>query len=231
MGEAILFIGEDGAISESARPALVEAGFEPLVEADAEVAIDRLVTLPPSLVVLDLQMRPVRGPEVLRRIRRQEATALLPVIALSERQDEIDRILAFELGADDFLGKPISARELALRARAVLRRARTGSTKPPPSLVVGALEIDIVHKRVRVRGQDVRLTQVEMRLLGDLAARAGAVQRRERLLRRVWPDADLGVRTVDTHIRRLREKLGPAANAIETVRGVGYCLRVTSEPS
>ena len=94
-----------------------------------------------------------------------------------------------------------------------------------------ALEIKTVHKRVRVGGEDVRLTQVEMRLLHDLAARVGSVQRREQLLRRVWPDADLGVRTVDTHIRRLREKLGPAADAIETVRGVGYCLRVTSEAS
>ncbi len=231
MGEAILFIEEDGATSESARPALVEAGFEPLVEVDADVAIDRLVTHPPSLVVLDLQIRPVRGPEVLRRIRRHEATAGLPVIALSERQDEIDRILAFELGADDFLGKPISARELALRVRAVLRRARPRSNKAPATLVAGALEIDSEQKRVRVDGRDVRLTQVEMRLLRDLAARAGAVQRRERLLRRVWPDAELGVRTVDTHIRRLREKLGPTADAIETVRGVGYCLRIPPEHS
>ncbi len=231
MGEAILFIEEDGAISESARPALVEAGFEPLVEVDADAAIERLATHPPSLVVLDLQMRPVRGPEVLRRIRRHEVTAGLPVIALSERQDEIDRILAFELGADDFLGKPISARELALRARAVLRRARPRSTKAPATLVVGALEIDSEQKRVRVDGRDVRLTQVELRLLRDLAARAGAVQRRERLLRRVWPDAELGERTVDTHIRRLREKLGPTADAIETVRGVGYCLRIPPERS
>lgn len=227
MGEAILFVGEDIAVAEAAVPALSEAGFEVVVQANGEAALERVATEPPALVVLDLQLRAPRGPEVLRRIRRDESTERLPVIALSERQDEIDRILAFELGADDFLGKPLSARELALRARAVLRRARCGSSpRPPTSLVVGELEIDGTTKKVRVAGREVHLTQVEMRLLGDLAARVGTVQRREQLLQRVWPDADLGVRTVDTHIRRLREKLGPAADAIETIRGVGYCLRV-----
>ncbi|MCA9613869.1 MAG: response regulator transcription factor, partial [Myxococcales bacterium] len=225
MGESILLVEDDHDIAEAARDALAEAGFEVTVESDGEAALERLSSAAPSLIVLDLQLRSVRGPEILRRVRRQAETERLPVIALSSRRDEIDRILAFELGADDFLGKPLSTRELALRARAVLRRSRCGSTsRPPSSLVLGPLEIDTERKKVRVEGQEVRLTQVEMRLLHDLAARVGTVQRREQLLQRVWPDAHLGVRTVDTHIRRLREKLGPAAEVIETIRGVGYCL-------
>lgn len=213
-----------------ARPALVDAietaGFAVSLAHDGEEVLKLVPRGEASLLLLDLGLPGMRGPEVLRQLRRDDATRTLPVIALSPTADEIDRVLAFELGADDCVVKPFSTRELLLRIRAVLRRARGAGRRTSPELVeVGPLQIDMKRSRVRVEGELAALTMVELRLLSALAARVGRVQRREELLRRVWPDTQPDERTVDTHIRRLREKLGAAADWVETVRGVGYRLR------
>lgn len=219
-----IFVIEDNA--DPTRDALSEAGFDVRPFDDGDAAFAQIANEHPVLIVLDLELRRPRGPEVLRRLRRDPTTERLPVLALSEQQDEIDRVLAFELGADDFLAKPYSRRELALRVRAVLRRALPRPSEPPAKLMLGALEVDLSSRRARVADKEVRLTPVEGRLLAELAAHAGSVLRRDQLLGLVWADAEAGIRTVDTHVRRLREKLGPSANAIETVRGIGYRLRV-----
>ncbi|MBX3245606.1 MAG: response regulator transcription factor [Myxococcales bacterium] len=219
-----IFVIEERA--ETTRDALSQAGFVVRAFDDGDAAFAQIASDPPALVVVDLELKIPRGPEVLRRLRRDPVTERVPVLALSERHDEIDRVLAFELGADDFLAKPYSERELVLRARAVLRRALPRPPEAPAKLILGTLEVDLTTRRARVADREVRLTPVEGRLLAELASHAGTVLRRDQLLGLVWADADAGLRTVDTHVRRLREKLGASATAIETVRGIGYRLRV-----
>lgn len=226
MSEGILIVDADEGSASALERAFRDAGFDVRHTADGEEAL-ALLHEGPDLAIVSMEIHGLRGPELLRRIRRTDGTSELPVIATSSSPDEIDRVLSFELGADDFVAKPISRREIVLRARAVLRRARIARrVRPPKTLEAGLITIDTQQQQVKVEGREVHLTQVELRLLTDLAARSGHVQRREQLLERVWPDADLGERTVDTHIRRLREKLGPAAEQIETVRGVGYRFRL-----
>ena len=155
------------------------------------------------------------------------------VIVLSERSSEIDRVIAFELGADDFIPKPIGVRELALRIRAVLRR-HAGERQRASKLVAGPFVIDTRAESVTCNGEPVRLTAVEFRLLEHLALNSGQVQDRRELLARVWRWCDTNgdgasvSRTVDTHVKRLREKLGPASDLIETIRGVGYRMKLAS---
>ncbi|MEO0325402.1 MAG: response regulator transcription factor [Myxococcota bacterium] len=226
MDEAILIADGDANGASRLADALLAAGYRVEVAGDGERVLSDLQTAPPALLMLGMELPRVRGPEVLRRIRREDATRALPVIAFSRDGDEIDRVLAFELGADDFVAKPFSERELVLRIKAVLRRARMRrGSRRSPRLECGPIAIDTESRTVRVEGIAVALTAIELRLLVDLAERVGQVQRREQLLERVWPDSHLGTRTVDTHIRRLREKLGLAADWIETVRGVGYRMR------
>jgi len=224
--ETIVIADPDEAASKEVAARLRDAGWEALLVSRGDLAIRAVDAERPALLMVAMELPGVRGAEVLRRIRRDDATATLPIIAFSETGEEIDRVLAFELGADDFVKKPFSPRELILRIRAVLRRASgTRSTTRKKQVRVGPIAIDSDKREVRIGEDPVALTTIEFRLLVDLAERVGHVQRREQLLERIWPDADLGHRTVDTHIRRLREKLGDAAEWIETVRGVGYRLR------
>jgi two-component system phosphate regulon response regulator PhoB len=176
----------------------------------------------PSLVILDLMIPGISGTEVCRRLRAEPETRDVPVIILSARAEEIDRVVGFEVGADDYVTKPFSPRELMLRVRAVLRRAPT-ETAGDGALDFGDLRVDESAHRVWVTGDEVTLTATEFKLLTTLAHRIGRVQSRGQLLQDVW-DAppDLNTRTVDTHMKRLREKLGFASGHIETVRGVGY---------
>ncbi|MEM1418517.1 MAG: response regulator transcription factor [Myxococcota bacterium] len=230
MEEAILIADGDAPAAARLASALLEAGYRVDVAGDGERVLSDVQSAPPSLLMLGMELPRIRGPEVLRRIRRDDATRALPVIAFSRDGDEIDRVLAFELGADDFVAKPFSERELVLRIRAVLRRAsHRASGRRPARLQHGPIDIDTEARGVTVFGSPVALTAIELRLLVDLAERAGQVQRRRQLLERVWPDTHLGVRTVDTHIRRLREKLREASDWIETVRGVGYRMRAGGE--
>jgi two-component system phosphate regulon response regulator PhoB len=166
----------------------------------------------------------ISGLEVCRRLRRNAQTIRLPVIMLTARNDEVDRVVGFEVGADDYVPKPFSPRELVLRVDAILRRTVAPQEVGGPQVIaLGDLVIDVPAHRVAVQGQEIPLTALEFRLLLDLASRAGRVQSRDALLERVWGySPNVETRTVDTHVKRLREKLGPGAEQIETVRGVGY---------
>ncbi|MBP7125866.1 winged helix-turn-helix domain-containing protein [Myxococcota bacterium] len=182
----------------------------------------------PDIVLLDLMLPDLSGTEVCRRLKLDPATRDIPVIMVTARGEEIDRIVGFELGVDDYVVKPVVMRELVLRVHAVLRRARQSALEEAtPDLQVGPIRIDGPAHRVFVADREVFLTALEFRLLATLAANQGRVLSRETLLDRVWGiQAEIETRTVDTMMKRLRDKMEAAGNLLETVRGVGYRLRV-----
>jgi len=179
----------------------------------------------PDLIVLDLMLPDMPGTEVCRRLRSADATRGLPILMLTAKGDEIDRVVGFEVGADDYVTKPFSVRELLLRIGAILRRAQQ-EQGDASTVQFGRLTLDHDAHRVWVDGDEAALTALEFRLLGTFLSRRGRVQSREILLSDVWGmSPDVTTRTVDTHVKRLREKLGPAGAYIETLRGVGYRFR------
>jgi two-component system phosphate regulon response regulator PhoB len=172
--------------------------------------------------VLDLMMPDLSGNDVCRQIRSDGALADLPIVMLTAKSEEVDRVVGFELGADDYVAKPFSPRELVLRVKAVLRR-RSATSAAAAGLEHGALRVDTGRHRCFVHGEEVELTAKEFKLLATLMSRPGRVLSRERLLDEVWgSEITVTTRTIDTHLKRLREKLGAAGELIETVRGVGY---------
>ncbi len=176
----------------------------------------------PDLMVLDLMLPDMPGTDVCRHLRGQAATEDLPILMLTAKANEVDRIVGFELGADDYVTKPFSPRELALRVRALLRR-RGAAPSEESRVDHRGIEVDLERHRCSVDGREVRLTAKEFRLLATLMRRPGFVLTRERLLDEVWgTGVTVTLRTIDTHLKRLREKLGPSGDAIQTVRGVGY---------
>jgi two-component system, OmpR family, phosphate regulon response regulator PhoB len=181
----------------------------------------------PDLVLLDLMLPDISGTEVCRELRLDDALRRVPVIMLTAKDAEIDRVVGFEVGADDYVTKPFSVRELMLRIRAVLRRAKDApALGTPKKLDFGQLRVDPDAHQVWVDGTEIVLTALEFRLLSTLLDRRGRVQTRTTLLEDVWGiHADITTRTVDTHVKRLREKLGTAGEYVETIRGVGYRLR------
>jgi DNA-binding response OmpR family regulator len=188
-------------------------------------ALHQIRASPPDLVLLDLMLPGMNGLEVCRRLRQDTATVGLPIVMLTAKGDELDRVLGLELGADDYIVKPFSPKEVVARVRAVLRRAR--STEAPGPLVIGTLVIDLAAHTVRVRGGPVALTPKEFDLLRALAEAHGRVLTREVLLDRVWGYAaasEIESRTVDVHVRRLRVKLGEEGRRVLTVKSVGYRL-------
>jgi len=177
----------------------------------------------PDLVLLDLMLPDVSGLDVCRQLKSDPALRSIPVIMVTARSEEIDRVVGFELGADDYIVKPFSVRELILRVQAVLRRAPAAAAGEGGELVFGKLRVDRGAHRAWVDGEEVTLTPLEMRLLWTLWERRGRVQSRGTLLDDVWEASpENNTRTVDTHVKRLREKLGAAGAYVETVRGVGY---------
>ncbi len=193
-------------------------------EALAQAGLDP----PPDLVLLDLMLPDFSGTEVCRRLRAEERTKATPVVMLTAKGEEIDRVVGFEVGADDYVVKPFSVRELLLRVRAVLRRAQPEEPEPVEVTEFGILRLDLPGHRAFVKGEEAKLTALEFRLLVTFHERRGRVQSRDRLLTDVWGyQPDITTRTVDTHVKRLREKLGEAGRYVETVRGVGYrmCAR------
>jgi DNA-binding response OmpR family regulator len=175
-----------------------------------------------DLVLLDLNLPGMDGLEVCRMIRRQPATAQLPIIIVSARGDEVDRVLGLEMGADDYVVKPFSLKELAARAKVALRR-NSGTAEPPQGYRDENWEIEFDAYVVRYKGLEIRLTHKEFELFRYLVERASRVLTRERLLERVWGwESDIDVRSIDAHIRRLRLKLGEARHHVETVVGLGY---------
>lgn len=188
-------------------------------------------TAHPDLVILDLMLPDIPGTEVCRSLREAAATKALPVLMLSARAEEIDRVVGFELGADDYLTKPFSVREVILRVRAILRRASKASLpKRSATIEFGRLRIEREAHRVWVDDEEVILTALEFKLLVTLFERKNRVQTRSSLLEHVWGiHAHISTRTVDAHVKRLREKLGAARDYVETVRGVGYRFRETPD--
>lgn len=180
----------------------------------------------PNLILLDLMLPDLSGTDVCRQLKADPATAHVPVVILTAKGDEANRIAGLELGADDFVAKPFSLRELTLRIRAVLRRAGSPSAVDEALLASGGFELDREGHRLRVGGRDVSATSLELRILAHLMQAGGKVITRDQLLAAAWPDDDsVSERAIDTHVKRLRDKLGAFAGAIETVRGVGYRFR------
>lgn len=222
--QRILVIEDENDIRQLLRFNLEREGFAVLEAADGLGGLHMATSELPDLVVLDLMLPGMDGCDVCRRLKAQPVTAATPVLMLTARGEEVDRIVGLTLGADDYVVKPFSVRELVLRIRAILRRGSRPGTGT--ALCRGALLLDVEAHRVTLDGQEVALTATEFRLLEDLMRHAGAVRTREQLLNAVWGYSFEGyARTVDTHVRRLRAKLGEEAAALETVRGVGYRLR------
>jgi two-component system, OmpR family, phosphate regulon response regulator PhoB len=200
---------------------LQQAGFSVTSAEDGKSALEKVREVPPDLVLLDVLLPDMPGTEVLKALRRNYARSL-PILMLTAKGEEIDRVLGFELGADDYVVKPFSVRELVLRCRALLRRTEPEEVGQP-RFNFRQISVDVERHQVSVAGKPVDLTALEFRLLTTFLSRRGRVQTRQALLTDVWGlAADLTTRTVDTHIKRLREKLGVAGPYIETVRGVGY---------
>ena len=207
---------------------LKKAGFDVITATDGAQALKKTRSVLPHLIVLDLMLPEIDGLEVCKMLRRDPATSRIPIIMVTAKAAEVDRIVGLELGADDYVTKPFSPRELVLRINKVLRRGQPDQVEPD-AFKFGELLIDTPQHLVKWRGRSVELTNTEFKLLSLLAKRCGRVQSREQLLRDVWEYNSLvDTRTVDTHMRRLREKLGPAAKHLDTVRGVGYRFVATA---
>jgi len=222
MVETILIIDDEQDVVDLVAFNLQRAGYKTVSARDGNTALQRARENQPDLIVLDLMLPGMDGTEVCKRLKAEPKTASIPIIMLTAKAEEVDRVVGLELGADDYVTKPFSPRELGLRVKSILRRSK-GESKPSEVLKHGELTVDIAKHEASVKGKRLDLTATEFRLLVTLMERRGRVQPRERLLADVWdysPDTD--TRTVDTHVRRLREKLGKAADFVETVRGVGY---------
>ena len=201
---------------------LKNAGFTVIQAMDGREAIGKARTQLPMLMVLDLMLPEMSGLEVCKLLKSESVTSKIPVIMLTAKAEEVDRIVGLELGADDYITKPFSPRELVLRVKAVLRRG-TQPKEEEDQIQFGTISIDRARHQVRAQGELVELTATEFNLLNLLIERRGRVQNRDKLLNDVWGyETTIDTRTVDTHVRRLREKLGTAADCIETVRGFGY---------
>ena len=225
MQPTVLVVEDEQDILDLVDYNLAQAGFNVVTAANGTDALDLVKKQRPDLVVLDLMLPGMDGKEVCRRIRQDETLGDTPVVMLTARADEVDRIVGFELGADDYLTKPFSPRELVLRVKAIMKRSQ-GTPVTPSKLKFPGLVIDPDRHLVEVDDEEVILTATEFKLLAHLAGRSGRVQTREMLLDEVWGYPYEGyARTVDTHIRRLRKKLGRLKDCIETIRGVGYRFR------
>ena len=225
-------VEDEAALAEVLQFNLERAGFEVRVHHRGDEAWEAIRAHRPDLVLLDLMLPGMDGLELARLLKRDEGTSRIPVVMLTARTEEVDRIVGLELGADDYISKPFSPREVVLRVKAVLRRA-TAAAAPAEAdggraavLEAGEVRLDPEAHQVWVAGTELVLTPTEFRLLRLLLERQGRTQTRARLLSEVWGYAeDVDSRTVDTHVRRLRKKLGSAASQLETVVGVGYRIR------
>jgi len=218
----ILIIEDEGDLAELVAFNLEKEGYQPIIALDGQAGLESARINSPDLILLDLMLPGLPGTEVCKILKSGEKTAGIPIIMLTAKGEEIDRVVGFEVGADDYMVKPFSTRELLLRIKAVLRR--TGSEEAAGKVIkVGAIAIDTDRHTVIVKGKEVVLTTTEFKLLQSLAERLGRMQSRDRLLKDVWGISHIGdTRTVDTHITRLRTKLGESGDLIKTVRGFGY---------
>ena len=221
-GKKILIIEDESDVADLLTLNLRKAGFRTSTAADGASGLQKARDDRPDFIILDLMLPRMSGLEVCKILKSDTATSTTPILMLTARAEEIDRIVGLEFGADDYVTKPFIPREVVLRIRAIFRRGE----KADESLKAGPISIDPARHEVRINGKRVRLTSIEFKLLQKLMQRRGRVQDRDRLLNEVWGyESVIDTRTVDTHVRRLREKLGKAGDAIETVRGFGYRLR------
>ncbi|GHO53537.1 response regulator transcription factor [Ktedonobacter robiniae] len=243
MARKILVVDDEAVLAETIAYNLEQAGYHVITAADGNSALDAARSERPDLIVLDIMLPGMDGLEVCRQLRRENKTATTPILMLTARGDEIDKVVGLEVGADDYVTKPFGRRELLARVRALIRRSDyvpggEGENGEEPEqerrpanreLVVGSLRIDLAGRRVNCRGQDIELQPKQFELLAYLVRNRGTVLTRDQLLHNVWGYDYVGdTRTVDVHVRWLREKLeeDPAnPKLIQTVRGVGYVFR------
>jgi two-component system, OmpR family, phosphate regulon response regulator PhoB len=219
----VLIVDDELDIANLMDVSLRESGLSTSIALTGARALQIAHLEPPDMVLLDLMLPDVSGTEVCRRLKAEAKTRAVPIVMVTARSEEADRIEGFEAGADDYVSKPFSPRELVLRVKAILARRR--ATISDGLLEVGLLRLDIGAHRAFVAEGEVELTALEFRLLNHLMGRPGKVHTREQLLTHVWGvTSPMETRTVDTHMMRLREKLGVARTMLETVRGVGYRL-------
>lgn len=218
----ILIVEDERDLAELVAFNLEKEGYRTVVALDGTSGLETARSQLPDLIILDLMLPGMMGTEVCKVLKKTEKTARIPVIMLTARGEEIDRVVGFEVGADDYVVKPFSTRELLLRVKAVLRRANPEKSEGK-ILVIGQVTIDTERHLVTIADEEIVLTTTEFKLLLNLAERLGRVQSRDTLLKNVWGYNYVGdTRTVDTHITRLRTKLGAAGDLIKTVRGFGY---------
>jgi two-component system phosphate regulon response regulator PhoB len=228
--ETLLIVEDDPDLLRAMEWAFRKEGYGVRVARNGREGLDAAFLAPtPDLVLLDLMLPQIPGTEVCRRLRADPRTASVPVMMVTARSEEVDRVVGFELGADDYVVKPFSTRELVLRVRALLRRARP-EVGAAAVVSLGRLRVDPAAWRAEVDGQDVELTALEFRLLLVFVGAPGRVRTREGIIDAVWGSGTaLEARTVDTLVKRLRQKLGPLGDGIHTVRGVGYRMDPPAE--
>ncbi|OGP65786.1 MAG: DNA-binding response regulator [Deltaproteobacteria bacterium RBG_13_47_9] len=226
---SILIIEDEKDILDLVEYHLKQSGFQVLTAADGGAGLEQAIKKRPNLIILDLMLPGMDGKDVCRALKSNPVTQTIPVLMLTAKAEELDRVVGLELGADDYVTKPFSPRELVLRIKAILRR-RTFDKEDVKVIRIGDLLIDIDRHQVSIKDRPISLTSTEFKLLVELASNRGRVQTRQSLLERVWGYTYEGYdRTVDTYIRRLREKLGDMADYIETLRGFGYRFREKEE--
>ncbi|MEK6591437.1 MAG: response regulator transcription factor [Nitrospinota bacterium] len=222
MRSKILIVDDEADILTLLEYNLKKAGFKVISAKDGPEALELTKKERPDLIILDIMLPSMEGTEICKVIKKDEVTSHIPVIMLTAKGEEVDRIVGLELGAEDYITKPFSPRELILRVRAILKRLHSKPEKVN-SITAGPIIIDIGKSLVKLNGETLKLTAREFKLLAELAKTRGNVLSRNEILDRVWgTDVYVTDRTVDTHIRRIREKLGKAVKYIETVRGFGY---------
>ena len=224
----VLIIEDEKDLAELLAFNLEKEGYAATCVHDGKQGLERAGADLPDLILLDLMLPGMLGTEVCKALRKDQRTAHIPIIMITAKGDEIDRVVGFEVGADDYIVKPFSMREVALRVKAVMRRFEHEVQTPMPELLsIGDIVIDTQRHTVMSADLDIELTSTEFKLLLFLAEKKGCVQSREKLLQNVWSYNNAGdTRTVDTHVTRLRGKLGAPGDIIKTVRGFGYKIEV-----
>lgn len=227
--KSILIVEDEKDILDLIEYHLKQSGFSVIKAMDGPSGLEIAKRRKPNLIILDLMLPEMDGKDVCRTLKSNPFTQPIPILMLTAKADEIDRVIGFELGADDYVTKPFSPKELVLRVKAILRR-KESSNQEEKTIQIDDLLVDLDRHQVFIQTKPLQLTSTEFKLLVELASNRGRVRSRERLLDKVWGYTYEGyARTVDTHIRRLREKLGPLGDHIETLRGVGYRFREETE--
>ena len=230
MSQKILIIEDEPDIRKTLEYNISREGYEVISTSSLSEGREKLESASFSLLLLDLMLPDGSGLDLCRELKQDKSLSSMPVIILTAKDDEVDKVVGFELGADDYVTKPFSVRELILRVKAVLKRGERKSDNMEVQRQFGELKIDVDSHEVFVNDEQVSLTALEFKLLRQLVDRRGRVQSRDQLLSDVWGySSDVTTRTVDTHIKRLREKLGDMGKYVQTIRGVGYKFTRTPE--